>query len=360
LGDRDAAAASVRDVEGGGSTRIQAMRAVLVALLAAPNEFDPDVDDIITALTGLRAAGFGGMAKLIEALPYRGGPSAAAQKSMGQVLAERELPDRFADAVKADDTQSLYDWLEARSNALPSEAEIARAFATWSAAQQVAESGSRATIEAVRQGLATYRRRSPIEIGPFDEIDLSIAALFEHLDNAAPLMAEHSRAVSAWCSRLARALDLPEQDVDFVTRGGLIHDIGKMKTPATILNAPRKLTPEEWAVMQSHVVEGAQIIAGVPILQPFAPIVRGHHERLDGKGYPDGLRGSAIPLAARIVAVADSFNAMIGRRAYRRAMSPIEALDELERSAGTQLDPEVVAAMVRIVLGRIAHKNPPG
>jgi HD-GYP domain-containing protein (c-di-GMP phosphodiesterase class II) len=133
-----------------------------------------------------------------------------------------------------------------------------------------------------------------------------------------------------------------------------------MKTPATILNAPRKLTPEEWAVMQSHVVEGAQIIAGVPILQPFAPIVRGHHERLDGKGYPDGLRGSAIPLAARIVAVADSFNAMIGRRAYRRAMSPIEALDELERSAGTQLDPEVVAAMVRIVLGRIAHKNPPG
>jgi HD-GYP domain-containing protein (c-di-GMP phosphodiesterase class II) len=100
---------------------------------------------------------------------------------------------------------------------------------------------------------------------------------------------------------------------------------------------------------------GGRIVAARDRLAPFVPIVRSHHERLDGKGYPDGLRTTAIPLAARIVSVADSFNAMIGRRAYRLPLPPTEALDELDRNRGTQFDPEIVAAMIRIVEGRIAE-----
>ncbi len=107
--------------------------------------------------------------------------------------------------------------------------------------------------------------------------------------------------------------------------------------------------------MRAHTTDGSVMVERIPILSPFVPIVRGHHERLDGKGYPDGLPGHAIPVAARIVAVADCFNAMIGRRPYRAPMPPPEALDELERHRGTQFDPEIVEAMVQIVLGRFAE-----
>jgi putative nucleotidyltransferase with HDIG domain len=188
-----------------------------------------------------------------------------------------------------------------------------------------------------------------------DDIDTSIEILFERLDIVAPLMSEHSRAVSAWCGRLARLLSLSEDEIAFVTRCGLIHDIGKMHTPADILAAPRQLTPEEWTIMRDHAADGGRIVSEVPLLRPFAPIVRGHHERIDGKGYPDGLKGGAIPLAARIVAVADSFNAMIGRRPYRLPLAPTDALNELARHRGTQFDPEIVEAMERVVLGRLAQ-----
>jgi HD-GYP domain-containing protein (c-di-GMP phosphodiesterase class II) len=143
-----------------------------------------------------------------------------------------------------------------------------------------------------------------------------------------------------------------------VTRCGLIHDVGKTRTPTEILQAPRRLNSDEWAIMRDHAAEGARMIARQPLLSRFGPIVRGHHERLDGQGYPDGLRLGAIPMAARIVSVADCFNAMIGRRPYRLPMAPTEALNELECHRGTQFDPDVVEAMVRIVLGRLAETPP--
>jgi HD-GYP domain-containing protein (c-di-GMP phosphodiesterase class II) len=103
--------------------------------------------------------------------------------------------------------------------------------------------------------------------------------------------------------------------------------------------------------MRAHAAAGEAIVRRVPELRPFMPAVRSHHERLDGRGYPDGLRAGQIPLMARIVAVADCFNAMIGRRPYRLPMSPARAMEELVRSRGTQLDPEIVDAMVDVVLG---------
>ncbi|HEX3465258.1 MAG TPA: HD domain-containing phosphohydrolase [Candidatus Elarobacter sp.] len=184
-----------------------------------------------------------------------------------------------------------------------------------------------------------------------DEVDARIDALVVRLEHRDPLSSEHSRAVAGWCSRLARRLGLDAAEVTFATRCGLLHDVGKALTPLEILNAPRGLTDTEWKIMRAHAAAGDKLVRGVPELRPFAPAVRSHHERLDGRGYPDGLPAAAIPLTARIVAVADCFNAMIGRRPYRVPMAPSRALEELTRNRGTQFDPEIVDAMVEVVQG---------
>jgi len=187
--------------------------------------------------------------------------------------------------------------------------------------------------------------------GALDEIDARIDALIVRLEQRDPLSSEHSRAVAAWCARLARRLGFDATDIAFASRCGLLHDVGKVLTPLDVLNAPRALDEREWRVMRAHAAAGEALVARVPELRPFTPAVRSHHERLDGRGYPDGLRLGTIPLMARIVAVADCFNAMIGRRPYRPPMSPATALEELVRCRGSQLDPEIVDAMVDIVLG---------
>lgn len=184
---------------------------------------------------------------------------------------------------------------------------------------------------------------------PLDEVDARIDALVVKLEAKDPLTSEHSRAVAAWCSRLGRRLGLDSAEVTFASRCGLLHDVGKVATPLDVLNAPRALDDREWGLIRAHAAAGEAIVRAVRELRPFAPAVRSHHERLDGRGYPDRLPASAIPLMARIVAVADSFNAMIGRRPYRLPRPPIDALEELVRGRGTQFDPEVVEAMVDLV-----------
>ncbi|MEA2721847.1 MAG: hypothetical protein QOJ39_3711, partial [Candidatus Eremiobacteraeota bacterium] len=132
-----------------------------------------------------------------------------------------------------------------------------------------------------------------------DELDSRIDALIVRLETRDPLSSEHSRAVAAWCARLGRRLGLDPGDVAFATRCGLLHDVGKALTPLEVLNAPRALDEREWRLMRAHAAAGEALVRQVAELQPFAPAVRSHHERLDGAGYPDGLRGSAIPLMAR-------------------------------------------------------------
>ncbi len=182
-----------------------------------------------------------------------------------------------------------------------------------------------------------------------DGIDESIGAFLVRLDDTDPLSAEHSRAVSLWCRRLALRLGLPEEQRLFVARGGLLHDVGKTLTPREILLAPRMLTEAEFATMRDHTTAGAAMVREVERLRPFAPLVASHHERPDGKGYPDRLAGDEITVDVRIVSVADCFNAMIGRRPYRQAMSPSLALDQLVKHRETQFDPLVVEAMIDVV-----------
>jgi energy-coupling factor transport system substrate-specific component len=143
------------------------------------------------------------------------------------------------------------------------------------------------------------------------------------------------------------------EEIVLASRSGLIHDVGKLKTPADILNAPRALSADEWEIMRAHALIGEGIVLEIPTLRHLSIAVRSHHERLDGKGYPDGTRGLRIPAIARLVSVADSFNAMIGRRAYRKPMPPSIALVELDRHRGTQFDPDIVDAMIDIVAGSI-------
>lgn len=182
-----------------------------------------------------------------------------------------------------------------------------------------------------------------------DELDVMLADLLSRIESVDEKTAEHCRAVSAWCARIANKMQFTRSEGTFVARGGLIHDIGKSKCPTEILRAPRPLTDAETSVMRQHVITGHQIIASQPKLVDFGGMVRMHHERYDGTGYPDRMDGTRIPIGVRIVSVADSFNAMIGRRPYRTPFSPTRAAAELQKHAGTQFDPDVVRALIDVI-----------
>lgn len=207
------------------------------------------------------------------------------------------------------------------------------------------------SLEQSIQGIAfkPRKRHSKSEFSHVDEIGRLIHEILLQLEKTDPLTLEHSHSVSLWCSRIARRLSLSESEVTHIARCGLVHDFGKMKIPAEILHAPRSLSSEEWTVIRAHPAMGEEIVSGIKPLRQFASTIRSHHERLDGKGYPDGLVSSQISLTTRIVTVADSFNAMIGRRPYRLPMSPGNALEQLHAHRGTQFDPIIVEAMVDVV-----------
>jgi putative nucleotidyltransferase with HDIG domain len=159
----------------------------------------------------------------------------------------------------------------------------------------------------------------------------------------------HSQATGAWCRRLSEAMGLSAAMTDVIVKAGVLHDIGKIATPDAILFKEGPLSDVEWAVMQKHAEFGAEILAELPALASFAPIVRAHHERWDGHGYPFGLKGEQIPFEARVVAVADAFHAMISNRPYRPAIAQREAMEILREGRGTQWDAEVVDAMIAML-----------
>ena len=149
---------------------------------------------------------------------------------------------------------------------------------------------------------------------------------------------------------IARGMGLPSEEVARVRAAAAVHDVGKLRTPKEILNKPGRLTNEEFDAIKRHSVDGAEMVA--PLGDPaLTVIVRHHHERLDGAGYPDHLAGDQIPLGARIVAVADTFDAVTSTRAYRGAARHREAIAILRHEAGTQLDPAAVRAFLSYYSG---------
>jgi putative two-component system response regulator len=158
----------------------------------------------------------------------------------------------------------------------------------------------------------------------------------------------HSARVSRYAVKTAVQLGYTGDDLEHIRLGGELHDIGKIGTREDILNKPAPLTSGELEHIKGHAALGERILAPALTESPMVlRIVRSHHERLDGSGFPDGLVGTAIPAEARIVAVVDAFDAMTTDRAYRPSRAPADAVDELRRCAGTQFDPEVVDAFVR-------------
>jgi putative nucleotidyltransferase with HDIG domain len=168
----------------------------------------------------------------------------------------------------------------------------------------------------------------------------------------------HAAEVSLLATLVAERLGLPDAGVWRCRLGGWLHDVGKVAIPDSILEKPGPLDDAEWELMKTHPAAGADIVSRFAQLREAAAAVRHHHERFDGTGYPHGLAGAAIPIEARIVAAADAYSAMTASRPYSPARPPAEAADELRRSAGTQLDPEVVAALVD-VLGPLARGASP-
>jgi putative nucleotidyltransferase with HDIG domain len=276
----------------------------------------------------------------------------------GEIVIKRFI-ERFAGAQASGDWTPLFAWLDATAQryvgilAVPGLIDAALAVLEAQAAVGRTVPDWR-HVRGEIERLAGKPRlvREPLHHDAIDETDIAIDDLMTRLDRSDVLTAEHSRAVSSWCTRLGKKLGLAKHDVVHLTRCGLVHDIGKVTTPSAILNAPRGLREDEMTIMRHHAEAGAAIVVGIPLLAHLLSAVRNHHERFDGDGYPDRLRAGGIPQAARIVCVADAFNAMIGRRPYRPPLAPSIALERLRETRGSQFDPLVVDAMIDVVSNR--------
>ncbi len=177
----------------------------------------------------------------------------------------------------------------------------------------------------------------------------SLGMMAQAVDLKDPYTSNHSQRVSNYSTRIARALELSEADVERVRIGGLMHDIGKIGISGSIIRKPGKLTAEEQSLMRRHSSVSADIIEPLEILGESAAMVRHHHENWNGTGYPDGIAGESIPLGSRIIFVADTFDAVTTDRPYRKGADKVAALKVLQENAGTQFDPGVVAAMEKVV-----------
>ena len=167
-------------------------------------------------------------------------------------------------------------------------------------------------------------------------------ALAEALEKRDYYTGGHTNRVSAYCMSIGNRLSLGEKETESLWLASILHDIGKIGVADRVLQKPGQLDNEEFALMSRHSEYGSEILSHMKSHRAVVPGVRGHHEKYDGTGYPDRLKGSDIPLVARIICVADAFDAMTSDRPYRKALSSREAFAELKRCRGTQFDPDIV------------------
>jgi putative nucleotidyltransferase with HDIG domain len=304
-------------------------------------------------------------ASIVDAI-VDGAATVTTTRSLALNLLAGDFVDRLGDALDRGDADRLVHWIasfsdnarcaEARSlfvsgcavvgaRARPADADgQLGAFLLWLTARIDELLASRAPSDGCGVG---SDRDAPA--GPGRPRAEAITALLAVLDARDPASGAHVRAVASWCARIARALGFSHARVAFVESCALLHDIGKIATPETILRKPARLSESEWVTMRDHAAQAGEILERIESLREFAPVVRAHHERIDGAGYPDGLAGAAIPLVSRILAVADAFHAMISDRPYRPAMTPQEALAELGAGRDTHWDGAFIDALVGLV-----------
>jgi len=179
-----------------------------------------------------------------------------------------------------------------------------------------------------------------------DAYKTTISVLADNIDAKDPYTRGHSRRVMEYTLSVAKSLSMSDEELEAIEYAGILHDIGKMDIDTRILTKPGELTPEEWSIVCEHPVTGANILKEVPFLEEAGKIVICHHERYDGKGYPAGLKGEEIPFGARLLAVANAFDAMTTSRAYRAASSVDQVIRELKNRSGTQFCPVAVEAFI--------------
>ena len=270
------------------------------------------------------------------------------------------------------ETTGFRPWLQGRSlylTMLPS--EIATALLTATVAYSylrlgIGAVGLAAVVLVVFQYLVwarvqAYERGEELSQRTRELASLQVGLLstvMQTLSMRDAMTARHSAAVARYAREVARLLGMSERDQDLLHTAALLHDIGKFIFPDSILFADRKLTDEEWEIVKLHPEQGAKLVRRIEGYGPVADIIIGHHERVDGKGYPNGLAGDEIPLGSRIISVADTYDVMTSRDSYRRPVSSEAAIVELRRVAGSQLDPTVVEAFVEMVeAGRVAFRH---
>jgi HD-GYP domain-containing protein (c-di-GMP phosphodiesterase class II) len=172
------------------------------------------------------------------------------------------------------------------------------------------------------------------------------------LDERDHYTAVHSSEVAELAVKIGQEMGLPQGEIEKIDIAARVHDIGKIAVPDAILLKPAPLTEEEWEVMKRHPLISAELIEGLEIYKPVADAVRHEHERWDGSGYPDGLKGEEIPLLARIIAAADIYNALVTRRPYRKALPNEQAVETIRNMRGRDLDPTVTDTLLRVIASR--------
>jgi polar amino acid transport system substrate-binding protein len=167
----------------------------------------------------------------------------------------------------------------------------------------------------------------------------------------------HSVNVANYASKISEKLGFESERISKIYWAGLVHDVGKIFVPQSVLNKSEKLTDEEYELIKLHPLKGYELISEIEGLKDIAEIVLYHHERYDGKGYPYGKKGDEIPIESRILCVADSFDAMTSDRPYKKSLTLEEAIEELRKNSGTQFDPEIVSVLIDILLSEFNHRS---
>jgi HD-GYP domain-containing protein (c-di-GMP phosphodiesterase class II) len=201
-----------------------------------------------------------------------------------------------------------------------------------------------------RRHVGVFMDKKQSECSIVEQVDMdSIEEFCRELYSCDEYTLMHVQHVADLMAGLASQMGLSSDDINLAYLVGVIHDVGKIKTPHEILHKPGRLTNEEFGIMKLHAEAGADMLAGIAGAGPIVPVMRHHHERFDGKGYPYGLRGDQIPVLSRMLAVCDAFDAMTTHRCYRDPVSLRDSLLELRRCAGTQFDPCICEAFIEFI-----------
>ncbi|MFD0676505.1 MULTISPECIES: HD-GYP domain-containing protein [unclassified Paenibacillus] len=217
----------------------------------------------------------------------------------------------------------------------------------------LAGAGGMLVVALLMHRVVIVSRRNFRQKAEYEELFMNtILSFSKTIDARDPYTSFHSKNVAGYAQKIATELGLSKREIEAVHLAGLIHDIGKIGTPEGILQKESRLTDEEFEIMKRHAEDGYQIIKDIKRLQELgaSEMIRHHHERMDGRGYPLGLKGEEIPLGARILAASDAFDAMTTNRSYRQKLSIETAAEELRRHSGTQFDPQVADAFLKVLV----------